>query len=265
MYYRVLLLLLITVNAKAQKNQGARFTGMGNVGTALQDVYSLVSNPAGIATLKSPTASLSFEKPFLGLDIKSQSALFAFPFKLGVLGYAIHSYGIPNAYSNLKTGLSLARMFGPQLSLAITINYHQLKIPSYGSNKTFSIEFGAQYMLNENWTIGAHIDNPGRFGFKNENYYVIPSLLHFGNSYQFSEHVLISMEGKYLFHESFDGSLGIEYSMIEWMKLRGGISVNHFQQHVGFGFAYQDFLFDAATTIHPRLGVSPQISLSYVF
>lgn len=253
------------MNAKAQENRGGRFTGMGNAGTALQDVYSLVSNPAGITTLKSPTASLSFERPFLGLDVKSQSALLAFPFRLGVLGYAINSYGIPGAYSNLKTGLSLARMFGPQLSLAITMNYHQLKIPSYGSNKTFSLEIGAQYIVNENWIIGAHIDNPGSFGFKNENYYIIPTLLHLGNSYQFSEQVLISIEGKYLFNENFDGSLGIEFSMVDWMKLRGGISVNHFQQFVGFGFAYQGFLFDTATTIHPRLGISPQISLSYVF
>jgi hypothetical protein len=261
----MLLLLMISLNVKAQVNYGARFIGIGNTGTALQDVYSLVRNPAGIANLKSPTASLSFEKPFLGVDIKSQSALFAFPFKLGVLGYAINNYGISNVYSDLKTGLSFARTFGPKLSLAITVNYHQLKISSYGLSKTFSIEFGAQYIVKENWIIGAHVDNPGRFGYQNQNYYVIPTLFHLGNSYQFSDQVLISIDGKYLFNESWDGSLGIEYSMIHWMKIRGGISVNHFQQHVGFGVAYQNFLFDAATTIHPRLGISPQISLSYVF
>jgi hypothetical protein len=261
----MLLLLMFSLNAKAQVNYGARFAGMGNTGTALQGASSLISNQAGIANLKSPILSFSFEKPFLGVDIKSQSALFAFPFKLGVLGYTISNYGIPNAYSSLKSGLSFARMFGPQLSMAITVNYHQLKIPNYGSNNTFYIEFGVQYILKENWILGAHIDNPGRFGYENNGHYDIPTVFRLGNSYQFSDQVLISIDGKYLLNENLDGSLGIEYSIIQWLKLRGGVSLNHFQQHVGFGFSYQDFLFDAAAIIHPRLGVSPQITLSYVF
>lgn len=265
MYYRVLILILLSFKAKGQIKYSPRFTGIGNTGTALQDAYSLTNNQAGIANLRSPVLSFSFEKPFLGMDIGSQSALFVFPTRLGVLGYAIRNYGIPKAYNNLKSGLSLARMFGPQLAMAITINHHHLRILKYGSDNMLSIEFGVQYILKEKWIIGAHIDNLGRFSYENKDYYTIPTLLRLGNSYQLSDQVLISIDGKYLLDESFDGNIGIEYSIVQWLKLRGGVSVNHFQQYVGFGFGYQSFLFDAAATIHPRLGVSPQIGLSYVF
>jgi hypothetical protein len=261
----MLLLLFCFSNAKGQVNLGARFTGMGNTGTALQDVYSLTSNQAGISNLKSPILGLGFKEHFLGVDIKSQYALAAFPTRIGVLGYTIHDYGVPDAYYNIKSGLSFAKMFGPQLAMAITINYHRLKIVAYGYDSTFSVEFGVQYIIREKWIIGAHMDNPGRFEYINQDYYTIPSVFRFGNSYQLSDQVLISIDGKYLLDSNLDGSLGIEYSMVEWLKLRGGMSVNHFQQYIGFGFGFQHFLFDAAATLHPRLGVSPQISVSYAF
>lgn len=265
MFFRVLLLLFCFSTAKGQVNPGARFTGMGNAGTALQDVYSLSTNPAGTANLKSPIIGLGFEEVFLGVDIQSQHALAVFPTRVGVFGYAVHNYGISNVYSSLKSGLSMAKMFGPQLAMAITINYHRLQIPSYGSDNTFSVEFGVQYIVKEKWILGAHVDNPGRFGYERQDYYIIPTVLRLGSSYQFSDQVLISIDSKYYSNENLDGSIGLEYSMVEWVKLRGGISVNHFQQYIGFGFGHRNFLFDAAAVLHPLLGVSPQIGLSYAF
>lgn len=265
MYYRVLLLLLLCMNAKGQVNSGARFTGMGNTGTALRDVYSLVNNQAGIANLESPILSFSFQNLFLETDIRSQSVLFVLPIRFGVLGYTISNYGIPKVYSNLKSGLSFSRSFGPQLAMGMTVNYHQLQIPNYGSNSAFSIEFGVQYFIIEKWVIGAHIENPGHFNYKAETYYKIPSIVRFGNSYQMNEQIVISIDGTYRLSENFDANVGIEYSLAQYLKLRGGLSVNHFQQYTGFGIDYQNFLFDVAVIMHPRLGVSPQITLSYVF
>lgn len=265
MYYRVLLLLLLSINAKGQVNSGARFTGMGSTGTALRDVSSLASNQAGIANLESPILSFSFQKAFLGTDINSQSVLFVLPVRFGVLGYTISNYGIPKVYSNLKSGLSLARSFGPQLTMAMTVNYHQLQIPNYGSNRAFSVEFGVQYLFMERWIMGAHIENPGHFNYKAESYYKIPSIVRFGNSYQMNDQVLLSIDGVYLLSENLDANVGIEYSLVQYLKLRGGISINHFQQYTGFGIDYHNFLFDVAAILHPRLGVSPQIALSYVF
>ncbi len=238
---------------------------MGNTGTALRDIYSLVSNQAGVAYFQSPILSLSFEKPFLDTDIRSQSVLFVLPIRFGVLGYSINNYGIPKVYSNLKSGLSISRDFGPRLAMATTVNYHQLQIPNYGSNSAFSVEFGIQYVFIERWIIGAHIENPGHFNFKTKSYNKIPSYDWLGNSYQMNDQVLISIDGVYTLTENFDANVGIEYSLAQYLKLRGGTSFNHFQQYAGFGLDYQNFLFDVAVILHPRLGVSPQITLSYVF
>ena len=271
MEFRVLLLMLLSINAEGQVNSGARFTGIGNTGIALQDVYSLVSNQAGVANIESPILSFSFERPFLETDISSQAVLFVLPLSLGVLGYTISNYGIPKAYSNLKSGLSFSRSFGPQLAMAMTVNYHQLQIPNYGSDNALTIEFGVQYSFLEGWIIGAHIENPGHFYYKVQNYYKIPSKIRLGNSFKVNEQVLISIDGTFRLNENLDlnknldTNLGLEYALAQYLKLRGGISINHFQQYTGFGIHYQNFLFDVAAILHPRLGVSPQIALSYVF
>lgn len=265
--YKLLLIICITLNANAQVNRGApRVTALGNTGASLQGVYALAANQAGIAKLKKAALAAMYVEHFIGSEIRSHAGMALVPGRLGVMGMYVGKYGLQDAYSELKAGLSYARMFGPRLAMALTMNYHQLKIPKYGLNNTFSAEVGIQYFFNERWTIGGHFANPGNFSFNNEAYAEIPVRVQLGTNYRFSDQVLICVDGKYSFHDKgVDGSMGLEYKLIEWFVLRGGISVNHFKQYTGFGFSYHQLSFDAAATIHPRLGISPQVALCYAF
>lgn len=265
MVIRIFFFLLLTVEANAQVNSGARFTALGNSGTALSDVYSLLSNPSGIAKLSSSSLALSFENHFIGTDVKTQAALAVFPTEFAVFGAYFHTYGIQDVYNDLTSGVSLARLFGPDFAMGVTINYHQLKIANYGANKLFSVDLGIQYYFTKKWTMGAHLKNPGNTANGNELYKRTETQISFGNSYWFSNEILVSMDAKYIFEQGFDGSLGMEYLVMDSLKLRGGVSFHHFQHYVGFGFGYKDFVFDMATVFHARLGISPQIGLQYVF
>lgn len=265
MVIRILFFILLAVEASAQVNTGARFTGMGNSGGALNDVYSLLSNPAGIAKLNSPSFALSFENHFIGTDVKTQSALAVFPTKIFVVGAYVHNYGISQVYSDLTSGVSLARLFGSDLAMALTVNYHQLKVTNYGENKSVSLDFGVHYYFTEKWTMGAHLRNPENASNRQELYKKTNTQVVFGNSYRFNTEILMSMDIKYILEQRFDSSLGMEYAIVNWLKLRGGVSLHHFQRYAGFGFGYKDFVFDMATVFHPRLGISPQIGLQYEF
>lgn len=265
MIYRIVFFLLFALDTQAQLSTGPRFTAMGKTGTALQDPYSLYSNPAGIANLKNPFTAISIEDHFFGNDIHSQSVMLVYPTRLGVLGYRIQNYGIQSAYGELTSGISFARIFGDQFSLALRLNYHQLKIPNYGSSVTFSVDFGAQYYLSDIWILGIQFENPGNFKPNGDHYTQIPKQFHLGTSYRFSEQVLVAVDGRYSGKGKADASLGLEYAIVEWLKLRGGLSLNQFQHYAGFGFGYNRFLFDTAVTVHPSLGISPQIAIGYSF
>lgn len=261
----ILLVCLMPIGLKGQSSSGARFTSMGGAATALQDIYSLLSNQAGIVNLKSPVLAFTVEKPVLGTDIRAQSALAVAPFRIGTLGFSISSYGIPKVYKNLKSGLTFGRSFGPYFVMSLTANYHQLHIANYGVDEMFSLETGVQYKVSDHWTLGAHFENIGHFDFKSDSYYRIPSVIRIGSSYIINDEIVLSIDGAYRFEGDLSGNLGIEYAVISYFSLRGGISLNFFRQFVGFGIRYAGFVFDGAIASHPRLGYSPQISIAHVF
>src|SRR5688572_14951137 len=92
-------------------NQGPRFTSLGNTGVALQDIWSLQSNQAGLAAIERPTAAIAYQSNYLGTDISTQTALFAYPYKRNIFGISVQNYGV-SAYSEQRIGLCYSKRFG---------------------------------------------------------------------------------------------------------------------------------------------------------
>lgn len=263
--YKLTIFLLFTfLNAKSQINYGPRITAMGGAGVALQDVWSVQKNQAGIAALKSPMASLAYENRFLIKEISTKSGAFVLPINKFVLGAAFQAYGV-NAYNETRGGLTLARAFSPKLLTAISVNFHQLQIANYGNTKAFSIEVGVQYQALENLWLGAHIANPNSSKYGANTDQIIPAHIQFGGSYKFSDKLILSTEFEKVLDNQADFKTGLEYKVVSAFALRGGVSMNPFKQYAGFGLELEKFLFDFGISSHPILGYSPQISLGYEF
>lgn len=246
-------------------NSGPRITALGNTGVALQDVWSLQSNQSGLSALKHPAASISYQNNYLNPELSTQSAVIAYPLHGGnVIGLSFHNYGF-SAYSEQKIGISYARRFGSTISAAINFNLHQVKISQYGSARAYTAEAGLQYFVSENLIIGTHITNPGRSGFDTEVNAIIPVCLEFGASYKVTDKVLLNSGISKTLNSVTDIKCGLEYSAVNWLAFRGGMSANPFRQFAGFGCQLYDLKLDAAASSHPYLGFSPQIALSYEF
>ena len=258
------LIFLFGFDASAQVNTGPRFTAMASAGVALQDVWSLQQNQAGLAAIKKITIAIAFEKPFAGYELSTQSAVLALPVKNNVFGLSFQRYGFAS-YSEQRTALSYSRSFGDRLYAALNFNYHILKINGYGSAQTYSVEAGLQYQLTDQFFIGAHVANPNQSTYQQEVNSVIPARFQLGASYLFGDKVLLAVAAEKYFHHELDIRLGIEYQLIELLALRGGFSANPFKQYAGFGLSYQQLKMDVAVASHPVLGYSPQIALSYEF
>jgi hypothetical protein len=263
-FYLFIIIFLYSLSLKSQVNYGPRLTAMGNAGVAMQDVWSAHKNQAGIATLENAQFSAGYENRFGVKELKSQSAAFALPVKNYAIGANFQSYGV-NAYRESKSGISLARAFGPQLLASINLNYHQIKIDNYGNAQGFSVEVGLQYEAFKNLWLGTHIANPNQSKYGSNTEQIIPAHLQFGATYKFSDQLIISTEIEKILDAQVDFKTGLEYKVVKFVALRGGISVNPFKQFVGFGINYQKFQLDFAVASHPVLGYSPQIAVGYEF
>jgi hypothetical protein len=262
-FYLLSLISVLSLSSFAQENFGPRITALGNAGVALQDVWAAKKNQAGIAGLTSPVVAAGYENRYGVKELSTQSAVFAIPIKNYAIGASFQSYGVDN-YNEIKSGLSLAKSFGPKLFLAVGVNYHQLKISNYGSNSTVSVEVGLQYKAFPKLWLATHISNPNQSKY-NEAVQIIPAHIQFGASYIFSDQLLITSEIEKVLDNQADFKTGIEYKVVKFVALRGGISVNPFKQYAGFGVNYQKVMVDFAVASHPVLGYSPQISVGYEF
>lgn len=263
-FYLFLVFFLAGTNLIAQVNYGPRITAMGSAGVAVVDVWSVQKNQAGIAGLKRPELSVAYENRFGIKELSTKSAAFAIPIKNYTIGASFQSYGV-DAYHEVKTGISLAKSFGPKLFVAVNLNFHQIKIDNYGNANSFSVEVGLQYMVLPKLWLGTHIANPNQSKYGENTDQIIPAHIQFGASYLFSDQLMITTELEKVLDAEADFKTGLEYKIVKFVALRGGISVNPFKQYAGFGINYEKINLDFAVGSHPVLGYSPQISVGYEF
>lgn len=263
-FYFFIFLGLLNLELKAQENYGPKITALGNAGVAIQDVWSAKKNQAGLAGITKPTISAGYENRFGVKELSTQSAVFALPIKSYTIGAAFQSYGV-DSYNEVKTGLSFAKSFGPNLFLAVGVNYHQINITNYGNANSLSVDVGVQYKVLPKLWIASHIANPNQSKYSDITDQIIPAHIQFGANYIFSDQLLITSEIEKVLDSGADFKTGIEYKLVKFVALRGGISVNPFKQFAGFGVNYQKVVIDFAVASHPVLGYSPQISLGYEF
>ena len=255
-----IILMLFVLSAKAQMHTGARFSSMAYAAVALQDVWSIQQNQAGLCDLKKPVFSLGSTPGFGDNELKIQSAIVALPYRSHVFGLGFQRYGIVEKKKK-KMGITYARRFNT-LFVAINGNYHQLYIQNYGSARSFSIEAGLQYWASYNLCLGVHVANPNQSTYNSSVAY-IPRRVQIGASYRFSDQLMLATSINKISNNPVDVGAGLEYGLIEWFFLRGGVSVNPLKQYVGFGIHYSQFRFDVATVSHATLGYLPQLAFSY--
>lgn len=266
-YLNLFIVALLADCAHAQQiNQGPRTTSLGNSGVAIQDVWSLQSNPAGMAIIENAQIAIACQSSISDPSITTRSAVLAIPSRYGVVGIGLQDYGITQ-YKEGCLGVAYSRRFGSSVFVAMKFNVHQISISKYGTAEAWSVETGIQYAPTDNLILGAHVSNPNHSEYtsNNETNAVVPAIIELGAYMTFSEKVSLNSAIVKELNSPPGVRLGIEYNIAGKVFLRGGTATRPFKQFAGFGCRYQAFTIDAALTFHPNLGYSPQLALSYVF
>jgi len=263
--WNVLLISLSPIYLFAQNNLGPRLTAMGNNGAAVSDVWAIQSNPSAICHLDAPVVSISYIKHLLSDEVSTQALAAVVPFKNNSFAAGFQRYGLPE-YQENKISFAYAKKFGKKLSFGLNVNYHQLKIESYGSSTGFSVGVGVLYQFLNHFAVGAFVSNPFKQKFSSTEVLTeLPMSYNIGASFSASDKLIIATTVSKFINHTIDVSLGIDYKIIDLLSLRGGLSVKPFKQYAGFGLNYRKFLLDMATTYDANLGYAPQFSIGYAF
>ncbi len=267
--YTTLLFLfsIIGLNANAQNvinTPGSEFSGMGNATIAVSDMWSIQKNQAGLGRVNEISIGLAYENKFTIKELSSRAVIFVLPVSKNVFGLSFNDFGF-DLFKQQKIGIAYARAFNEKISFGFKLNYLSIRVLEYGNASIVTADLGLIYKLSEKFSLGAHIQNPSSQKFTEADENIIPTSINAGFSYQPSQKVSANIEVQKDLDQDPILRAGISYRPVKILALRGGVSGEPFNYYFGFGLLLNNFRIDLASTSHPVLGFSPQMSLSYAF
>jgi hypothetical protein len=242
---------------------GGRSNSMANASVAFEDVWAYHHNPAGLASLKSFSAGLSYENRFLLKELQSQGLTVALPLKTGVLSFGAQLYGF-ELYRTQKVGAGYSIKLSEKFSAGVQLNYQGIRLTdNYGSKHSATAELGILGEITENWKIGVSVFNLGRAKLADFADDRFTTLMRLGTSYKVSDKVLFSAEAEKNIEYPLRFKAGMEYQAVKNFFFRFGAATAPVEITFGFGYKFKTFQLDLGSAYHQRLGWSPNVSLTY--
>ena len=261
------LFLLGPLRLWPQITSSARHLAMGEAGVGMGGkLNDLLGNPASLGFVSRPTILLGHRYFFNQPDINLQTLQMAFPIKKHGLAVALGHFGIEGAYRDLMMGVYYAKCFGPDLSIGIGLKRQHLFIPAYVDEESYFLDFGAQYRISEKLFLGVLLEQLNLSGNRYQVQDYLQSNFGAGLYYLFDKQLGFAFDVAYNRISGMFFKSGLEYYLVpDHFSLRLGLISKDLIPASGFGISRNRFSLDLGSSFHPRLGMSPQIDLSYAF
>jgi len=245
---------------------GSRVQALSDASVALSGSWSVFGNQAGLAGINRKFIGGSFQNRFLVNELSTRAGFFVLPVQSSVFAFSLSQFGqIP--FRQEKFGLAYALQISPKLSFGMQFNCYRLFLSEENrSVSSFGAELGMQYLFTERFVVGFHVMNPYRTGVKlSSGTFQYPSRIKVGTFYRLSDLFSLITELENDFDDRFVLKSGIEYTILEKLFLRAGVSGKPYQLSAGIGFEAKKLTIDLATTYNQYLGNSPSVSFQYGF
>lgn len=267
--FQILLLLLfgnLTLFASENYFAGARSVALSNAFVSISDPWSTFHNQATLANLENFSAGIFYESKFMVDELSLAAGTANLPVLRGTLGLSFYQLG-QGSFKESKIGMAYARKLSERLNAALQIDYFLNRFPE--NDKAFhfpTFEMGIAYQATSELTLGIHLFNPVKNGFK--TYYGkenMPMILRLGGHYEFSDRVLISAEMQKNSDVAAIVKTGLEFLPLENLALRFGVSGRPLQYTAGIGYRFGKIVTDIAFSYHGNLGFTPSLSLYFTY
>jgi hypothetical protein len=246
----------------AQHIQGARMAALSGSAITQSDAFAGFHNLSASSELKGLDCSFYGQIPYGISAINDAGVAFLKRFGTGVMGVVCQSYG--NTEFNRKhVNVGYALALSTKLSASASLGYSSTRIMNgYGVVSDFWMNVGATYNVRKDWKWAAVADLPLK-SIKNAE--DLPAALRLGTTYSFGEQVNLSgqLSSSTSQTSSLSYSFGLEYFPVEVFAFRLGMNTHWQTWSMGVGTRLKNYSFDASATIHPQLGITPQISFTY--
>lgn len=261
-YAFIILFSVLNATAFAQ-NTNVTSNSLGGCGLTQTNVWSNLSNQAGLAEITQLSVGVSTKNSFGIKELSTHVAIFALPVSGGVFGLNVAYTGF-ELYNETKIGLAFGKKLSKSFNVGIQADYLGTYADGSTNNKnSFTFEIGAQKRLMRDLTLGTHIFNP--IAVKLNETEVIPTIFKLGLRYDANSKVSVFTETELENGENGILKAGLEYKIIEQLQLRTGFSTNPAKNTFGIGYTLNNIQVDIAINRHQLLGYSPQFSISSTF
>lgn len=241
-----------------------RSGGMGSPLAVLSGHWSVLTNPAGLATINSTSFGL-FYCNFYGIsELGSGAFAISIPTKSGNFGIGFLSAGFKSLTEN-RTSISYGKSIGKNLQAGIRIDWLLFNQPSdYRDLYAWIPSAGIQWHPFNKLIVAATIVNPARQEYIPAGYMQIPSGVISGLGFQLSDEILMLLEVRKFTDEPFNYVLGLEATVKKPFLMRFGITrQDYFSYSLGAGYSFRKLTVDMAMSHHPVLGFSPGLGLTF--
>ena len=244
-----------------QKQMGCRHVALGSSSVALADeVWAITYNPAGLTQLSAEQISFFYSpQPYGFSELSLKAVAAAMSTRLGVVGTSLYSYGF-ELYREISGTLSYAIPVS-RVSVGLNLTYNSVSIQNYGSSGTFGIDMGFYLPIFSGFTSGVFFRNLNAptIGAAGEK---LPQSFDIGCAYSPMSTMHLTVDYQKEIGHNAVARFGIEYWIVDWVALRGGMSEEPAQSTGGFGVSYSFFQFDYAAAYHQELGWTHQASIT---
>lgn len=243
---------------------GGRSAGMGGCSTALMDVGSSVSNMAGIADLEHAGVGVSVQSVALLHQLTYGNFFVATPISSnGGIALSYNQFG-SSSYQEDRMGLVYAlELVKETLRVGVSLDYlHSVTEDTYYPDyEMLSFSVGALVNLSSCWTLGFRCSNPWTINLSQG--VSAPSLYNLGVSCSIFEGLSGTVELEYCRRVRVRG--GLEYGWDDTFFARMGWASNPELISFGFGYRRRYMLLDLAMQMQHYIGITPCISVTYLF
>jgi hypothetical protein len=260
-YLLLLFLAVFVASTFPQVTPGARQIALGNSDIAISnDVFSIFYNPAGSAQIKHREVGIFYSpSPFGFTELSNGFIAYSEPFSFGSISAGGMVYGF-DLYKEARFTGGFSYNYLDRFYGGISFNYHTVSIERYGNASAFYFNAGGVIKFLDELNGGFSIANlnRGSFGDTKDQ---IPVLFSAGLAYLLTGDFTLTaaFEKDIRYNASLRG--GIEYSIIEYLTLRGGFANEPSIFSAGIGINYSYFSFDYALFNHQYLGLTHQAGM----
>ena len=228
---------------------------MANIRVVGSHPFQYALNPALIERGLPPGISLSYQKPFQGLDLQAgaislQNRIWQRPFihHLEFLGDEL--------YSELKLSSGTAWLVEKGFSAGMMWNYHHLSMSGYQSEQAISISLSSAATIHDQVKIGSVLENVIQLG----NELTLPQKFHLGGQYIVGPVTLIlSLEKESAL--PVEANMGFLYASASFWEAGFGYRDLNGELSVGWRIHLQRIAFHYVLVTHPQLPVSQGFGL----